>query len=86
MEIDPDCTCPCGERSYGALNGIPMGWGTVRLSTAPGCPVHDTCQRYTAENRSLYPNGRWLYCPLHGTTSCPPRSASEPMTPVSVFR
>lgn len=74
---DPDCTCPHGEEALGVLHGVNMGRGIVRLSTTPGCPAHAACQRYTAENRSIYDNGAWLYCPVHGTTDCPPREKTR---------
>lgn len=78
MTTDPGpqdgCTCPHDIGSYGSLNGISMGRGIVRTSTKAGCPVHDSCARYTAENRAIYgERGAWLYCPIHGTTNCPPR-------------
>lgn len=70
---DPACTCPHEEQSLGRLDGISMGRGIVRLSTTPDCPIHDACQRYTAENRRIISNGAWLYCPIHRTRDCPPR-------------
>lgn len=77
--INPDpgpqdgCTCPHADAALGVLYGIFLGKGTVRLLTTPGCPVHAACARYTTENRAAYDNGRWLYCPVHGTTHCPAR-------------
>lgn len=71
---DPSCTCPHGDAPGGRLYGIDLPRGIARLSTTPGCPEHDSCQRYTAENRAIYgADGRWLYCPIHGTTDCPRR-------------
>lgn len=76
MSTGPEggCTCRWSEGSYGRLDGVDMGRGPVRLTTTPGCPVHAACQRYTAENRAIVRDGRWLYCPVHGTTDCPPRT------------
>ena len=65
------CTCPHGERSLGVLGGINMGRGIVRLSTTSGCPVHDSCQGYTASIRAHKWNGLRLYCPIHRTKDCP---------------
>jgi len=71
-----ECTCPHGERSLGRLYHVNMGRGIVRLSTTKGCPEHDTCHQWTAENRAKYVVGRegWAgspWCPIHATGNCP---------------
>lgn len=64
------CTCPHEEQNLGRLHGVSMGRGTVRMSTTPGCPVHDACQGYTAEIRK---GQRWgaYWCPIHEVRDCP---------------
>ena len=70
------CTCSYGERSLGTLYGVSMGRGTVRLTTTPECPVHDSCRGYTAAVRREYMKARpWAtvgpWCPIHGGKGCP---------------
>ena len=65
------CKCDSGYRSLGALNGIQMGKGWVRLNTHPKCPEHALCQGYTAEVRAKERNGQSLYCNVHRTRNCP---------------
>jgi hypothetical protein len=36
-----DCPCPHAWVSLGALHGVPMGKGWVRMGTEPGCRWHD---------------------------------------------
>jgi hypothetical protein len=64
------CTCTYGERPLGTFNHVNMGRGTVRLTTTPNCPVHDSCRGFTAAARDC-DNGRFLYCPIHRTKDCP---------------
>lgn len=65
------CLCEHGIRSLGAINGILMGKGRVRLTTHPKCPEHALCQGYTATVRAKEWNGQWLYCNVHATKDCP---------------
>lgn len=77
-----ECTCPHGERPLGKLHDVSMGRGVVRLSTTEGCPEHDTCHQWTAENRAKYLVGRegWAlgpWCPIHATSNCPTPDANR---------
>lgn len=65
------CTCPRGPMPATDLYGVRMPGGEGRLDTRPGCPEHDSCQRYTVKLRAGYENGPWLYCPIHATDDCP---------------
>jgi hypothetical protein len=57
--------------SYGQLDGYDMGRGMVRISTTPGCPVHDSCQGFTKAYRATRPEWSDPYCVIHGTSDCP---------------
>ena len=59
----PECTCPHGLRPLGRLEGVNMGTGVLRLSTAKGCLVHDPA---THDFEDPYPDGPppWHVPPL----------------------
>lgn len=71
------CICPRGQVTGGVLYSVRMpGDPNGRLSTAKGCPEHDSCHSWTTENRAKYVIGResWSvgpYCPIHATRNCP---------------
>ena len=65
------CTCRFAWKPLGRLHEISMGHGWARMTTAANCPVHDTCQRYTASMRAAQPAWSNPYCPIHQTNDCP---------------
>ena len=63
---DHKCICPHDARPLGRLYGISMGKGTVRLSTATGCPIHDpNTHEFTPAERKPWSVGDPLCVKCH---------------------